>query len=282
MPGDRRSGADVRSVRAPAGDAARCAPSTAASFDSGRRDRGARRRVRVGQVDDRACAGGARACLHGRCQGGRHRTWRCIPAALRRVRTKIGYVFQDPASSLNPRNTMARGSPSRCYCTRRTRPDAGPAWLSCWSRELPAAFAERYPHELSGGQRQRVAIARALGTRPPCSSPMNPQARWTSRSRHPCWNCSGPATRPRVRLPLRQPRPRRRAADRGQGRRAAQRARRRAGAREGAAAPTRDPYTRRLLAAAPVADPAEQTVRRDAWRRLMAEAESDDATGEAA
>ena len=32
--------------------------------------------------------------------------------------------------------------------------------------ELPAAFANRYPHELSGGQKQRVAIARALAVRP--------------------------------------------------------------------------------------------------------------------
>src|SRR6185503_9432966 len=32
--------------------------------------------------------------------------------------------------------------------------------------ELPASFAERYPHQLSGGQKQRVAIARALAVEP--------------------------------------------------------------------------------------------------------------------
>ena len=77
-------------------------------------------------------------------------------------------VFQDPASSFNPKMTIgdivaeplvvkSRGSKSeRLDAVKRLISQVG----------LDPAFAERYPHQLSGGQRQRVAVARALALNP--------------------------------------------------------------------------------------------------------------------
>ena len=88
--------------------------------------------------------------------------------ALRAFRRKVGIVFQDPYGSLNPRMTVARiledplrvntrmGSLERAATARRLLDEVG----------LPAAAADRYPHEFSGGQRQRIVIARALALRP--------------------------------------------------------------------------------------------------------------------
>ncbi|MBO0812372.1 MAG: ABC transporter ATP-binding protein [Microlunatus sp.] len=88
--------------------------------------------------------------------------------ALRRLRTRIGMVFQDPASSLNPRHTVARsvGELLRLHSEldpgrRRREVDR-----LLDAVQLGPGLAGRYPHELSGGQRQRVAIARALSMRP--------------------------------------------------------------------------------------------------------------------
>ena len=85
--------------------------------------------------------------------------------AFRRL---IQIVYQNPASSLNPKRTIAEtltvplafsGSVDRSQRAARIR--------ELLERvELPANFAERYPHQLSGGQKQRVAIARALAVEP--------------------------------------------------------------------------------------------------------------------
>ncbi|MFI2211553.1 ATP-binding cassette domain-containing protein [Streptomyces sp. NPDC020141] len=80
----------------------------------------------------------------------------------------VQVVFQDPMSSLNPRQTVAD---TIAQALTRHRSLAGPER----DREITHALdrvglagyhADRYPHELSGGQRQRVAIARALAPRP--------------------------------------------------------------------------------------------------------------------
>ncbi|OLP46919.1 dipeptide ABC transporter ATP-binding protein [Rhizobium oryziradicis] len=92
-----------------------------------------------------------------------------LPATeLRGLRRNIQLVFQDPFASLDPRLTVgfsimepllihgiAKGEEAR----KRV------AWL-LERVGLTAAHAERYPHEFSGGQRQRVAIARALALNP--------------------------------------------------------------------------------------------------------------------
>jgi peptide/nickel transport system ATP-binding protein len=90
-------------------------------------------------------------------------------AAQKALRRRIGLVFQDPFSSLNPRvrvqtavdeplrvHRLARGARARQTRVAELLELVG----------LPTSFASRYPHELSGGQRQRVSIARALAAEP--------------------------------------------------------------------------------------------------------------------
>ena len=87
---------------------------------------------------------------------------------LRRVRRGIGYVFQDPASSLNPRQSVGRAiaEPLRLHTRQGSAARRSRVTELLDAVHLPAAFADRYPHELSGGQRQRVAIARAVALHP--------------------------------------------------------------------------------------------------------------------
>jgi ABC-type glutathione transport system ATPase component len=83
--------------------------------------------------------------------------------------SEVQYVFQDPYSSLNPRQRVgdvietsvgihqrSLGRPARREAVRSLLDDV----------RLDGDFATRFPHELSGGQRQRVAIARALAANP--------------------------------------------------------------------------------------------------------------------
>ncbi|MER2634758.1 MAG: ATP-binding cassette domain-containing protein [Rhizobiaceae bacterium] len=86
------------------------------------------------------------------------------PALARR---HIQMVFQNPGSSLNPRRTVGQSIalPLAIHgFARRNRKARVQELLEMV--QLPADYAQRFPHELSGGQRQRVAIARALATTP--------------------------------------------------------------------------------------------------------------------
>ncbi|HEV3011629.1 MAG TPA: ABC transporter ATP-binding protein [Burkholderiales bacterium] len=83
-------------------------------------------------------------------------------------RRDVQVVFQDPLSSLNPRQSVGA---TIGQAIRRHRALKGPAL----NREIAEVLdsvglaswqAGRYPYELSGGQRQRVAVARALAVRP--------------------------------------------------------------------------------------------------------------------
>ena len=87
---------------------------------------------------------------------------------LRQLRTRIGMVFQDPASSLNPRHTVGRsiGEPLRLHSHLDQGGRQREVARLLDAVRLGPGFAGRFPHELSGGQRQRVAIARALSMRP--------------------------------------------------------------------------------------------------------------------
>jgi peptide/nickel transport system ATP-binding protein len=98
------------------------------------------------RIDGESMQGGAGSRAHGR---------------------RVQMVFQNPGSSLNPRRTVgqsiavpldAHGHPS---ASRQRRISELLEMV-----QLPANFAERFPHELSGGQKQRVAIARALAVAP--------------------------------------------------------------------------------------------------------------------
>jgi len=84
------------------------------------------------------------------------------------VRRSLGYVFQNPFASLNPRKTVgdAVAMPLREF-TDKGRAEIRVAVGEALERvSLPTAIALRYPAHLSGGERQRVAIARALVTEP--------------------------------------------------------------------------------------------------------------------
>ncbi|MBQ3319360.1 MAG: ATP-binding cassette domain-containing protein [Spirochaetia bacterium] len=87
---------------------------------------------------------------------------------LKKTRTKIQMVFQDPYSSLNPRMTVrdiiaetlvANKTMSRSEIDNRVREIAD----LC---KLNLEHLRRFPHAFSGGQRQRIGIARALAVNP--------------------------------------------------------------------------------------------------------------------
>ncbi|AVV39555.1 dipeptide ABC transporter ATP-binding protein [Pantoea vagans] len=84
--------------------------------------------------------------------------------ALRQLRRKIQFVYQNPFASLDPRQTLYSiiEEPLRNFdklnrSQRRERVEAITSRVA-----LPLSLLSRQPHELSGGQRQRVALARAL------------------------------------------------------------------------------------------------------------------------
>ncbi|MGV9680405.1 ABC transporter ATP-binding protein [Nocardia sp. NPDC003482] len=83
---------------------------------------------------------------------------------LRPVRRRLGVVFQDPATSLNPRMTVGQcvAEPLLVHRTAKGAELRGRVRRLLDDVQLPAGSENRYPHELSGGQRQRASLARAL------------------------------------------------------------------------------------------------------------------------
>jgi len=88
---------------------------------------------------------------------------------LRRMRRRFQMVFQDPMSSLDPRQSvesmLTEGLKAHGLSTG-AKADGGRLRALVDSVGLPAAALRRYPHEFSGGQRQRIGIARALCVEP--------------------------------------------------------------------------------------------------------------------
>ena len=87
---------------------------------------------------------------------------------LRAIRRHTGIVFQDPASSLNPRLPIGESIGEPLYLAGEAKgADLAHRVEDLLDQvELPRSYRNRYPHELSGGQRQRVGIARALALTP--------------------------------------------------------------------------------------------------------------------
>ncbi|WP_327047856.1 dipeptide ABC transporter ATP-binding protein [Microbispora sp. NBC_01189] len=93
--------------------------------------------------------------------------------AVRPIRPHLGFVFQDPSASFNPRRTIGESIAEPLLTHRK---EHGKELDRAEVRRrvagildavhLGSAYAGRFPHELSGGQRQRAGLARALVTRP--------------------------------------------------------------------------------------------------------------------
>ncbi|HEX6443506.1 MAG TPA: ABC transporter ATP-binding protein [Streptosporangiales bacterium] len=189
----------------------------------------------------------------------------------RAVRKQLGIVFQDPASSLNPRHTIETsvGEPLYVHTPLRGAELSARVRALLGAVQLRADMATRYPHEMSGGQRQRAAIARAIALDPvllvadePTSAldvsvqdrVLDMFAELQQRLGFGCLFISHDlAVVERLAHHV---------AVMHDGRIVEQ------GATADVLREPREPYTQRLLAAAPVADPIAQCERREAWRRL--------------
>ena len=87
---------------------------------------------------------------------------------MRRFRANVQTVFQDPYSSLDPRQRIDRivGEPLRSLGIATGDQARQAVTDAVASVGLDADVLQRHPHEFSGGQRQRIAIARAIVSKP--------------------------------------------------------------------------------------------------------------------
>ena len=183
------------------------------------------------------------------------------------IRRHTGIVFQDPASSLNPRLPIGESIGEPIFLAGLAKGDdlARKVEDLLDQVELPRSYRNRYPHELSGGQRQRVGIARALALTPdlliadePTSAlDVSVQARFLEllqelqeKLKFACLFISHDLAVVDILA--------HRIAVMEDGRLVE------IGDRDQILQHPKNPYTQRLLAAVPVPDPAEQRLRREA------------------
>ncbi|MGU3409664.1 dipeptide ABC transporter ATP-binding protein [Microbacterium sp. M1A1_1b] len=189
---------------------------------------------------------------------------------LREVRSRVGIVFQDPASSLNPRQTIG-WSIAEPLLVHGVSPSERSTRVHdlLVAVQLDPTWAERFPHELSGGQRQRVAVARALALRPALVIADEPTSALDVTVQAAVLDLLsalqddfgfGMLLISHDLAVVRQ------LADQVIVLRDGLVVER--GATEAVLDEPHEDYTRMLLAAAPVADPTRQAERRAAWRRL--------------
>jgi oligopeptide transport system ATP-binding protein len=87
---------------------------------------------------------------------------------LRRTRSRMQMIFQDPYASLNPRMNVEAilTEPMEIHGVGDGKQRRQRARELLTTVGLNPAYADRYPHEFSGGQRQRIGVARALALNP--------------------------------------------------------------------------------------------------------------------
>ena len=94
---------------------------------------------------------------------------RLSPRAMRANRRQMQMVFQDPFASLNPRQSVgnAVSEPLLVHGLMRKGPELRQVVSELFTRVgLSPTLMDQFPHQFSGGQRQRICIARALALRP--------------------------------------------------------------------------------------------------------------------
>ena len=107
-------------------------------------------------------------CQGGAIEFGGRNILRLPVREVQALRRNIQFIFQDPFASLNPRKTVgfSLAEPLKVHHVgSAAQVQARVRWLLD-KVQLPPEAAGRYPHEFSGGQRQRIAIARALALEP--------------------------------------------------------------------------------------------------------------------
>lgn len=94
---------------------------------------------------------------------------RASKSQIRKIRKDIQIIFQDPYSSLNPRQTVQEiiTEPLLIHNIGKSKKERIEMAAELLKKvDLPEASLKKYPHEFSGGQRQRIGIARALALQP--------------------------------------------------------------------------------------------------------------------
>ena len=90
---------------------------------------------------------------------------------MRKLRSRMQVVFQDPLASLNPRMTIGQAieHPAQIHMTELSAEERKKRvlqMLGAVGMNPPEFFYDKYPHQISGGQRQRIVFARGLITAP--------------------------------------------------------------------------------------------------------------------
>ena len=92
---------------------------------------------------------------------------RASRAEMRDMRSRVAVVFQDPASNLNPRQTVLGSIMRPMLINGISKQQARLRAVDVIKMvKMDAHYLDSYPHQLSGGQQQRIAIARALALKP--------------------------------------------------------------------------------------------------------------------